>query len=88
MKRYLAILFFYMFCLLPVPAIDLDTSIDDEIRKNYKSDELVDEELPELPKILQTTKDSSIVDSEEVIKEKIAPATYRGVIKCISKKLL
>ena len=74
-----------MISILPIWAIDLDTSVDDEIRQNYKSDQLVDEELPELPKILQTGKPASKPDTVEVIKQKTAPAKYYGQIKSGTK---
>ena len=69
-----------------VLAIDLDTSVDDEIRQNYKSNQLVEEALPELPKILQQKpKQEVLPDSSVVIEKKIAPTVYRGSIKSGTK---
>ena len=63
-------------------ALDLDSSVDDEIRQNYKSDKLIEDVLPELPKILQQKpKNPVAVDTPQVIEQKIAPASYRGFIK-------
>ena len=53
MKKFLSCIILILFVSVQVFAIDLDTSVDDAIRQNYKSNQLVDEVLPELPKILQ-----------------------------------
>ncbi len=67
-------------------AIDLDESVDDEIRQNYKSNQLVEESLPELPKILQQKQKQEVLpDTSGVIEKKIAPTVYRGSIKSGTK---
>lgn len=81
MKKFLTFFLIFSFITLPTNAIDLDTSVDDEIRQNYKSNELVDKELPELPKILNSSQASSKADTQEIIKQKTAQATFRGNIK-------
>ncbi len=81
MKRVLYTFIVLLLTAISVIAIDLDTTVDDEIRKNYNSDQLVDEALPELPKFLQQEQAKVKPDSTEVIKQKLTPAVYRGKIK-------
>lgn len=81
MKRILYTIFVIFFTISSIPAIDLDTTVDDEIRKNYNSDKLIDENLPELPKFLQQEQTKIKPDTTEVIKQKLTPAAYRGKIK-------
>ena len=81
MKRLLYVLFIIFCTLNCVNALDLDTTVDDEIRKNYNSDQLVDESLPALPKILQQQQAEVKPDTTDVIKQKLTPAVYRGKIK-------
>ncbi len=68
-------------CISTVFALDLDTTVDDEIRKNYNSEQLIDEALPALPKFLQEEQAQVKPDTTEVIKKKLTPAVYRGKIK-------
>ena len=81
MKKLVCIFLILIITLSPTLAIDLDTSVDDEIRQNYKSEELIDKELPELPKILNTAPQTIKPDTEDVIKKKTVQATHRGFIK-------
>ena len=88
MKKFLS---FYLAIILLSPsgfAVDLDSTVDDAIRQNYKSDALIDETLPELPKVLQNSKNTSQVDTIEHIKKQTTPASYRGVIKSGTKFLV
>ena len=88
MKKFLSFCLINLFLVAPVLAVDLDATVDDVIRQNYKSDALVDEGLPELPKILQNSKNTSTVDSVEYIKKQTAPVSYKGVIKSGTKFLV
>lgn len=47
---------------MPVLAFELDTSVDEEIRKNYNSSKLEDDVLPNLPKVLTTPNQPANVD--------------------------
>ena len=69
-------------------AFDLDSTVDDEIRSNYKSDVLRDEALPELPKALQYSQSTTKSDSIEYIKKQTSSASYKGVIKGGTKFLV
>ena len=52
MKKFLLLLLTLIGCSMPIFAFELDTSVDDEIRKNYDSSKLEDEVLPALPNVL------------------------------------
>ena len=88
MKNKLFLILILFLIPLKVFAYDLDSTVDDDIRQNYKSDVLIDEVLPELPKVLQNSSTVSRPDSVDVIKKQISPATYRGVIKKGTKILV
>lgn len=65
MKRVLItvyrLLFTGYFLLMPAIAANFDTSVDDEIRKNYNPSKLEEDmNLPSMPKILQEEKNSSL----------------------------
>lgn len=81
MKKLALLLFVIFIFPISINAIDIDSSVDDEIRKNYKTDVIIDEELPELPKILQTTPPHTQTDTVEIIQKKVAQAGFHGVIK-------
>ncbi|MBR6099115.1 hypothetical protein IKP85_05145 [bacterium] len=53
MKKLFIILLFLSGLFIPAYTFELDTSIDDEIRKNYDSSKLEQDALPDLPKILK-----------------------------------
>lgn len=81
MKKFISLFLILISYSLFAQAIDLDSSIDDEIRKNYKVEEKIEEELPELPKILQTTPTNVKIDSSEIIKNKITTSEFKGTLK-------
>lgn len=85
MERFCFLIIIFIITANVVLSIDLDTSVDDEIRKNYNSNQLVDELLPELPKILQQPREEAKPDTAEVISKQITPPRYRGIIKSGTK---
>ena len=86
MKKLLFSIILSIICTTSVLAIDIDSTVDDEIRQNYQADKLIDENLPELPKILQTPSyKESVPDSVDEIKKATSPAAYRGVLKSGTK---
>ena len=88
MKKFLSISLIFCFMSSFVFAFDLDSTVDDEIRSNYKSDVLRDEALPELPKALQYSQSTTKSDSIEYIKKQTSSASYKGVIKGGTKFLV
>ncbi len=54
MKKLLGILFSIYLSLMPVLALELDMSVDEEIRKKYNTNQLQYDVLPELPKVSPT----------------------------------
>lgn len=60
MKRFLILILIFNFLSTPVFAFDLDTSVDDEIRKNYNPSKIDDDvALPALPKITKESMESA-----------------------------
>ena len=63
---------------MPVMALGLDTSVDDEIRRNYNPEKIEqDLALPVLPKILNESKSQTIPISE--LKVQAKPSQYKQV---------
>ncbi len=81
MKRIFSTIFVFLLTTSVIFALDIDTTVDDEIRKNYNSNELIDENLPPLPYFLQKEQVKVKPDTTETIKQKLTPAAYRGKIK-------
>lgn len=68
MKKFLSLLIGLNFLCMPVFAYTLDTSVDDEIRKNYNPNKLEEDMgLPELPKIIQ----EKPIQSQEISKTQV-----------------
>ena len=59
LNKILSIIFSLIFLSTPVLALELDLSVDEEIRKNYNPSKLEDEALPALPKINGTSAGTS-----------------------------
>jgi len=80
MKKILIIIIAIILYQMPTLAFELDTSVDEEIRKNYNSSKLEDDVLPTLPKILN---EPAIPPSTPNYKTKqtSTPTTSTGVPK-------
>lgn len=55
-KRFLLLYILLMLSIMPVQALQLDLSVDEEIRKNYNPSKLEQESLPPLPKTASPSK--------------------------------
>ena len=55
-KRFLLLYILLMLSIMPVQALQLDLSVDEEIRKNYNPSKLEQESLPPLPKTATPSK--------------------------------
>ncbi len=78
MKKILILLLTLLGCSMPIFAFELDTSVDDEIRKNYNSSKLEDEVLPALPNILSNPTPTS---KPNYTSSTTTPKTSTGVPK-------
>jgi len=61
LKKITVVLFFGLIISIPVFSLDFDTSVDDEIRKNYNPSKLELESLPPLPKVAPSKPQSKSV---------------------------
>jgi len=81
-------LFILIFCTKHVFSFDLDMTVEDDIRKNYNSSQLVkdtntdvSEELPVLPERLKNQKTSSVKSTQPAVKIPKSEILYKGNTK-------
>ncbi len=81
MKRFIVLILIFLLFQNPGRTFDLDETVDDEIRKNYGTEE---ENLPTLPAItkhMETTKTPDVKKQETITPPKIYPVYKTGNIK-------